>query len=174
MTPRWVRGSTIAALALVATLLAAAGARPAAACPCCGPCSKYDRMMQPPVIEVPMAPVYVRARPAVVGKRGDVLRVLTGARWLPRRAAAALPRLRLVALTAMPATTDPAAPEQTLIVRNVIARGGRLAVALGGALYQVSPCRDRGRATTCLVRLAEAPAVDDLVPEQGDFAAPPP
>lgn len=163
------------ALGIVA-VTAVATAPAAEACPCCGPCSKYDHMMPPE--PAPLADVYVRAQPALLGRaRGArLMRLLTGAIWQPKAgstvgaATLVLVDPRAVA-SALPV---PTAATRTALVRNIIRRPGRALIALDGMLYRIAPCRDGRRMTTCLVRTDEAPTAADLVPGGGTFAPPPP
>lgn len=165
------------ALGIVA-VTAVATAPAAEACPCCGPCNKYDHMLPPPPEEAPLADVYVRARPALLGRaRGArLMRLLTGATWRPQAGSmVGSANLVLVDPRAV-AATQPVVPTntRTALVRNVIRRQGRALIAIGGLLYRIDACRDGRRLTTCLVRTDEAPTADDLVPGGGRFAPPPP
>lgn len=166
------------AVAIAAVVVVAATAPAAEACPCCGPCSKYDRMVPPEVEVAPLAEVYVRARPAALGRgrSGAVMKLLTTSTWRPRKAAPGVTPLALYDTQTIVGAGGyaPPAGARAVLVRNVIRRGGRVAVAIDRQLFQISPCRDRGRMTTCLVRLPEQLTADDLVPGGGDFAPPPP
>lgn len=164
------------ALGIVA-VVAAATAPAAEACPCCGPCSKYDHMIPPPE-DAPLAEVYVRAQPALLGRaRGPrLMRLLTGALWRPQ-AGSTVGSATLVLVDPRAVTSTLAVPTtstRTALVRNVIRRRGRPLIAIDGMLYRIAPCRDGRRMTTCLVRTDEAPTADDLVPGGGNFAPPPP
>jgi len=161
------------ALGIVAAT-AVATAPAAEACPCCGPCSKYDHMMPPE--PGPLADVYVRAEPAQLGRaRGArLMRLLTGATWRPK-AGSMVGSANLVLVDARAvAVPVESASTRTALVRNVIRRPGRALIAIDGMLYRIGPCRDGRRMTTCLVRTDEAPTADDLVPGGGTFAPPPP
>jgi|JI10StandDraft_1071094.scaffolds.fasta_scaffold02666_9 hypothetical protein len=154
--------------------LFAATAPDAQACPCCGPCSKYDQRMQAPE-ELPLADTYVRAQPAPLGRaRGArLMRLLTGATWRPQAGApVGSANLQLVDPRAVASTLGVPVGTRTVLVRNVIRRDRRALIAVGGVLYRIAPCRDGRRMSTCLVRTDLAPTPDDLVP--GGFASPPP
>ncbi|MBL8623641.1 MAG: hypothetical protein JNK64_20200 [Myxococcales bacterium] len=164
-------------IALGIVVVTAVATAPAAeACPCCGPCSKYDHMMPPE--PGPLADVYVRAQPALLGRaRGArLIRLLTGSTWRPQ-AGSMVGSANLVLVD--PRAVAAAQPvgvttTRTALVRNVIRRPGRVLIAIDGMLYRIGPCRDGRRMTTCLVRTDEAPTADDLVPGGGTFAPPPP
>lgn len=101
--------------------------------------------------------VFVRERPAAMprpAKSAKVMALLTGSRWRPRRPvkSGAL-RLRLFDGSNIPDTVATAADTDYRIVRELVLEEGRFMIVLGGDRYQVSPCRDRGRVTSCLVRV---------------------
>jgi hypothetical protein len=164
------------ALGIVA-VTAVVTAPAADACPCCGPCSKYDHMLPAPE-EAPLAAVYVRAQPAQLGRaRGArLIRLLTGSIWRPQ-AGSMVGSANLVLVD--PRAVAAAQPvgvttTRTALVRTVIRRQGRALIAIDGVLYRIDACRDGRRMTTCLVRTDEVPTADDLVPGGGRFAPPPP
>lgn len=144
----------VIAIAIVTFVALATAARSAEACPCCEPCNKYkrDRIVLPQPVEV-----YVRERPAAMPKparRAKVMALLTGSKWRPRTPAkSGALRLRIFDGSNMPDTVATADDIDHQIVRELVLEDGRFLIDLGGGRYQVSPCRDRGRVTSCLVRV---------------------
>lgn len=142
----------------VVCVAVAAAARPAGACPP-GPCINYTRDIDRARRLVPprqkLVEVYVRARPAAMpspAKSTKVMALLTGSTWQPRTPvkSGAL-RLRIFDGSNIPDTVATAGDVDHRIVRALVLDEGRFLIDLGGVRYQVSPCRDRGRVTSCLV-----------------------
>lgn len=143
------------ALAFLGFVVLVVTARPADACPCCGPCNKYkrERIEMPPPVEV-----YVRVKPAPMprpARSAKVMALLTGSTWRARKPARArgLNRLRIFDAASIPEEVDPSDAIDNQIVRELELEDGHFVIELGGGRYQVSPCRDHGRVTSCLVRV---------------------
>jgi hypothetical protein len=139
----------------VFALVTVAAVKSADACPCCGPCNKYnfDRLERAEPVEV-----YVREKAAAMprpAKRAKVMALLTGSTWRARRPAKvrALGRVRIFDGSDVPDSIELEADVSQQIVRDVALEDGHFFVELGGGRYQVSSCRDRGRVTSCLVRV---------------------
>lgn len=144
-------------LFVLASLVVLMSARSAEACPCCDPCAKYDRMREREmkVLVVPVD-VYVRERPAAMprpAKRAKVMTLLTGSQRRPRGSSApGVPRVRILEGSNVPDTVD-TSTATVEIVHELMLEDGTFRIDLAGGRYQISPCRDRGRVTSCLVRL---------------------
>jgi hypothetical protein len=134
----------------LALLVIALWAHRAAACPCCDPCSKYERMMpgHDPTQEV-LAAQYV-ASGVTLGahpKEKDVWRVLTTARFTVQQRGAAT--LRIVDGAHVPGAVTHAGGERIEIVHGLALHHGHFQITLEGAVYTIAPC---GRDMVCLVR----------------------
>jgi hypothetical protein len=145
--------SVVLAVLVLATF---AAVKSADACPYGRPCNKYkmNRMERAEPVEV-----YVRERPAAMprpAKPAKVMALLTGSTWRARKPARvrALGRVRIFNGSDVPDSIELDADVSPQIVRGVTLEDGHFVVALGGGRYQVSPCRDRGRVTSCLVRIS--------------------
>lgn len=102
-----------------------------------------------------MVDVYVRERPLAMPKparRAKVMALLTSSHWRARkRPATGMSRMRILDGSDVPDTVTTADDIDHQILRELVLEDGHFVIGLGGGRYQVSPCRDRGRATTCLV-----------------------
>ena len=136
---------------ILALLALSLWAHRAAACPCCNPCHKYDRLMREPPVEV-MAASYTAA--ASLGdhpKTRDVMRVLTGATFVAGDKG--VRALRVVDGAHVPQTIDHADHARIEIAHDLAVRHGHFQVTLGGSLYTIEPCTDgHHHAATCLSR----------------------
>ena len=137
---------------LVAALLVIGlWAHRAAACPCCDPCHKYDYLRQVPVEVMATSYVAVGAPLGAHPKRKDVMRVLTGARFVAEQKG--VRTLRLIDGDHVPALIDHQGGARIEIVHDLALHHGHFQVTLDGAVYTISPCvDDQKHAATCLAR----------------------
>ena len=145
----------VIAFLVVAFVALAAAAKSAKACPCCNPCSKYNREKMVKMVMIRPVEVYVRERPAAMprpAKRAKVMALLTRSKWHTRKpGTTGMTRLRVVDGANVPDTMETLEDVENAIVHELRLENGHFVVDLSGGRYQVSPCRDRGQATTCLV-----------------------